>query len=114
MDILSYEGKLTCDKINCVKVVQGNILKLHTHYPFKVQSFKYTKPSLKEPNTCTYLRKRLHFSNLSKKKKKKVAVVICLVICYSKLAWHLVLLGHYLKKFKEWQSEYDSVNDHIM
>ena len=71
MDILSYEGKLTCDKINCVKVAQGNILKLHTHYSFKVQSFKYTKPSLKEPNTCTYLRKRLHFSNLSKNKKKE-------------------------------------------
>ena len=99
MEILSCKGNLTCEQINYVKVAQGSISKeLHNHYSFKIQSFEYIRVGLKGPKTCTYLRKWLHASSLSKIcKKKRATMVICLVVCPRELAWYLVLLGHYLK-----------------
>ena len=41
-------------------------------------------------------------------------MVICLVVCPLELAQYLVLIGYHLKKFRELQSEYNLVNDHIM
>ena len=72
METPSYEGKLTYDQIVCVRAAQGSILKeLCSHYSSKIQSFEHIKDGLKDPKTCTYLRKWLHVSNLFKKKYKE-------------------------------------------
>ena len=80
----------------------------------EINSFAYIKAGLKGSKTCTYLRKWLHASNLSKKKQKETTTTfICLVDYPPYLAWYLVLLGPHLKNLGNYKVN-NSVNDHII
>ena len=77
MEILSYERKLTCNPIYGVtrymvsKRIRKHIKELYIYYLFEILRFEYIKVGLKGSKTCTYLRKWLHVSSLSKKKQKE-------------------------------------------